>query len=67
MTQQKHQERFVFVKDAGRSKCGYACHDEAVKCAATIKEDAGTRVRVRMRSRTGLWDVLVKTAKKVEA
>lgn len=61
MPKDRPEKRFVFVKDTLLTVSGFASHDEAKAAAADIPETDERRVRVRMRSRTGLYDVVVKT------
>ena len=58
--------RTIFVKDDGLSIEGFASFQEASDARAGIGEDNDERrTRVRFRNRTGLWDILVKVAKRV--
>lgn len=56
------EARFIFVRDNEKTVTGITTYEVAKAIAAELGEDTETqRVRVRMRSRTGLWDVVVKT------
>lgn len=58
--------RYVFVKGPEKTIEGISSFEEAKKKAEEFPESETQRVRVRLRSRTGLWDVLVKTRREVK-
>lgn len=55
------EPRYVFVRDPEKTLVGIETYEEAKRKAETIAETETQRVRVRLRSRTGKWDVVVKT------
>lgn len=58
--------RTIFVKDPGQSIEGFGTYEEAVAERRKFGEDSDDRrIRVRYRSRTDRWDLLVKVAKRV--
>lgn len=66
----KKQVRYIFVKDTEQSKLGFASAEEARLWAVNKFEVMDTderRVRVRLRQRTGFYDVVVKTRREVPA
>jgi hypothetical protein len=60
--------RYIYVKDAGLSKFGFptaeAANAEADKMGERDTDER--RIRVRLRQRTGLYDVLVKVKREVK-
>lgn len=60
------EKRYVFVKNDEKCAFGFATFEAAKSAAANIEETDLVRVRVRMRSRTGTWDVVVKERKEVK-
>ena len=56
----------AYLKDNDRTRTGFATFDEASTLAKRIRSELNDlpevtyRVRVRARSRTGMWDVVVK-------
>jgi hypothetical protein len=61
------QERFIFVKDATRTKTDFKTHEEAVAAMATLELGEEARARIRYRQRTGHFDVVVKVKTAVKA
>ncbi len=58
--------RTIFVKNNELSREGFRSFEEATEARQTLGDDSDTqRVRIRFRNRTGLWDVLVKSAREV--
>ena len=58
--QMKQETRFVFVKDADLSKSDFETFEAARAEADKLDDNEEQRVRVRMRNRTGKFDVVVK-------
>lgn len=61
--QKKIEERFIYKKDVDLSKTGFALFEHAKNLEAELLKkypEPGHRVRVRLRSRTNTWDVVVK-------
>lgn len=54
------EKRYVFVKDERLSRTDFDSYEAATEAAGGIEDSDEQRVRVRMRSRTGKWDVVVK-------
>ena len=61
----KEPPRFVYRRDPDLTVTGFATYGEAKAVADKIPETDERRIRVRMRSRTGTWDVVVKTRQQV--
>lgn len=63
MAKEKEEERFIYKKDGDLSKTGFAVFEHAKNLESELLKkypEPGHRVRVRMRSRTNTWDVVVK-------
>lgn len=58
--QMKQEIRYVFTKDADLSKTDFDTFEKAKAEADKLENNDEQRVRVRMRNRTGKWDVVVK-------
>lgn len=63
----------AFVKDLDRTKTDFGTYDLAAVAAKEIKaqlkdpKEEKFRVRIRPRTRTGMWDVVVKVKKEEKA
>jgi hypothetical protein len=57
--------RTTFVRDDAQTRVGFTSHVEAEEWADAMgpRDSDSRRVRVRFRSRTGMWDVVVKSAR----
>ena len=56
----KNEAREVFVRDESLTRTGFNSYEEAQAVAAGLPQGDGRRIRVRLRRRTGKWDVVVK-------
>lgn len=64
------QKRYIFKRDDEQSKLGFATAEEARLYATNkfeVMDSDERRVRVRLRQRTGLYDVVVKVRREVSA
>lgn len=59
---------FIFVKDPDRGKTGFDTIEAATawRDQNKLADTEDIRVRVRLRSRTGKWDVVVKVKQEVK-
>jgi len=61
-------KRVIYVRNDEQSKTGFATQEEARLYAVgkfEVMDTEERRVRVRLRNRTGLYDVVVKTRKEI--
>lgn len=64
----KAPARIIYKRDSDLSKVGFADYAEAAELHHTLSQkyaEPGYRIRTRMRSRTGTWDVVVKVRTEV--
>lgn len=67
--QKKEEERFIYKKDPELGKANIAVFELAKNLEAELKQrypEPQYRVRTRLRSRTQLWDVVVKVRTSVK-
>lgn len=59
----KANERTIYAKDAGLTRAGFSTPEDAWLEQGRLREkypEPSFRIRVRLRQRTGLYDVVVK-------
>jgi len=69
MAKKEEQKRIVYVKDSALTVTDITNIEEAIVVKDRLKKDYPEpefRVRNRLRSRTGMWDVLVKRRTEVK-
>jgi len=59
-------KKYIFARNDEKCKTGFVRIEEAQKHAETIPETEEQRVRVRYRSRSGAYDVVVKSRREVK-
>ncbi len=66
--EQQQKVHYAFIRDDERSKLGFISEEVAKTEFDSLKvlEGDDTRVRLRYRSRTDRWDVVVKTRREVK-
>jgi len=63
----------AYVKDLDRTRTGFTTYESAKAAAEQIRKELNDpkelkhRIRTRLRSRTGMWDVVVKTKREEKA
>lgn len=67
--EKKEQTHVIYVRDVGLTETGFASIEDTRAAFGRLSAaypEPGHRVRKRFRSRTGLWDVLVKVRTEVK-